>query len=233
MQASTTYFYTPQTILTDTTTGSSGAIFAGMKVTTSTNTIDITIINFITNPNSDISNINAVDFQFSNSSGINLGGATMTTSAIMRTINKTTKAYTDVSSTTTGWVLQSLLTNNGFKINGQINPPFPAAGIIGMPNAATNTYSNANGSITTPSHNPYQATKSWDFSDPLNPHYVITASGVTASTTLQNVHFFFGTGTFLSSQAYEGTPEPATFGLAAVSLAALVFAHRRRKAGHN
>lgn len=212
--------------LCDPVTGSCDPVNVTARFTTKLNEIDIEIVNYISNPVGDISNLNQVDFHIT--SGVTTG-STISSTAILRTL-ASNGTYTDSSLSTTAWGLQNL--TNEFVVDGRaIGSAFPRRTLIGMPDS-NNLYSAANGSINTPSHNPFLATKSLSLSDPLNPIFVIhlqANSGVTAATDITSVLFEFGTGANLGVNGHHIVPEPGTWSLGLGGILLLVGAARRRR----
>ena len=192
----------------DTPVGSSIAgepVDAEATFTTSPNSVDITLRNLLTDPNSVKQVITGLFFELS--TGQNTG----TLDSILgqeRWVNAN-GTFVDGGVGTTGWIL----TTQGPLLLVDIlnNPGQPKRGVIGPPNGVTSRYDEANGSITDNGpHNPFfnQITD-----------FTLTVPGVTDASTITKAIFQFNTvpGDNITGH----TPEPGTLMLMLIGAAAL------------
>jgi hypothetical protein len=197
--------------------GSGLPVNASVTFVTSNNTLMITLTDALTNPTDVTEAISGLDFVLSN--GLTSGSLTSSSGQEI-TINGD-KSFSPGPTVSTGW---GLINNVGGGLELQdLGFAGPSHLIVGAPGAG-GTYSNANGSLTNSSHNPF-----------LNQSatYQITISGVDSSTTITSVKFGFGTT--LNANVVTGTtvaPEPSAMILFACGLIALGTFHfkRRRRA---
>lgn len=187
-------------------------------------TLMVTVENMETNPTSDVQNVNGISFDLS---GLTSSNVTLT-SFSSTDINNLTQGVAGPPSGT-GWTTSSDTTNNWNITTGTGTFDMTTLGnamakwtIIGGPNPSDDEYTNANGSITNGTHEPFLwETATWTFS----------SSAFTTSSAASDVMVAFGTATGVAvpGNAQTSTPEPGSLGLAAIGLGAVVLGAIRRR----
>jgi hypothetical protein len=241
VQSRATVVYVLQTAPGATASSGTGSspVDARAQVTIDTDHIHIVLLNALTAPANanDLANINGFGLNIKQTINVAINPGGLTSSAIHRTINSS-GTYSDQGPSSTAWTVDTLLSQNyNFFLDGRAKPPtnFPKETIVFMPNSGT-TY-NVNNSISGASHNPYYATDSLSFSDPLNPQWDIQFapnSGINDKITIQGAGFAFGTATSVFAVAgqitYVSNPEPGSIALLASGLCLIaVGVYRRRR----
>lgn len=157
---------------------------ASATFVTGTNTIGVTLNNFLSNP-TDVSQLIS-DLRFT-LGGVSTTGATLTSSLGTELTVNADDTYTVGGSVATGWALTSP-TASTLYLNVLGTATGPEHLIIGGSSNGTfvgGTYSNANGSIGgNAPHNPFLES---------GATFTIGLTGVTASTTITSAAFSFGT----------------------------------------
>lgn len=192
---------------------------------TSPGVLTITLQNMIVNPTSVIQNISDLEFVIGNASLADLKLATITKSSGMERKIAKGGTYSDLATpVTSGWSLTTSLfgSNNALHLDVLGTKIGPAHTIVGAPNAKTNLYDNANGSIAgNGPHNPFLA----------GP--VIFRLGipvVTDTTFITAARFSFGTVSGVFSNGYMEEPEPSTWVMLVGGLGMIGYRLRRRSA---
>jgi hypothetical protein len=194
-----------------------------MKFVTGTGTVDISIANMTTGEVTDPQNVGTILFDLKNAAGQALANVTpsfdaQTTTYDLRTVASTSPfAATDVSSTSSGWVVQQYTANvlipaPGYEVcavctTGTVTPQATRT-ILGQPDAGTLNYSSANNSITKGTHSPFLY---GTIASPVIYHLDI--SNVLSTTQLAYITLGFGTAsTYTSTNEFQnfGLPEPDT-----------------------
>jgi hypothetical protein len=174
--------------------------------TTSANQITLVLDNLIVNPTSVAQNIS--DLLFSVSSGQTTGSIDPTSSGTLRTLGSN-GTYSDSTWTAPGhWALR---TSGGAISLNDLTGGQPRQTIIGSANAS-NRYSNANGSLTGSTHNPF-------LFGPVT--FVLDVQGVTAASTITSATFSFNTEAGSTISGVPAVPEPASTTIIVLSLASL------------
>jgi hypothetical protein len=200
-----------------TTAGSTAGglpVDATARFTTSNGEIVILLTNLETNPQSIAQNLS--DLLFTVSTGQTIG-TLANSSGTERTV-AANGAYSDASlPKPSGWTL-SAQAGQFFLNDLGAGGAGPAMTIIGPPNPNSNTYSNADSSLTGDSqNNPFIATEAtFDLSVP----------GVTINSDITSVTFSFGTGSGINVSSSD-VPEPANLFL--LTIAAVPLLARRRR----
>jgi hypothetical protein len=223
-QANTVTFVTP----TGATAGGE-AVDAQAVLSTGTGSLSIALSNLLTAPGMLDAGQLLSDLSFTVTGITSTGSKTSSTGTFI-----TVGPGGTVTSATSGGTAPDLvawgLSNTGstYKLDGLAGKgagaQTPANLIIGGTAGSFTAYSMANGSIAgNPAHNPFvQGTADW----------VLSIPGVTDTTTISSVVFSFSTQSGVDvtgAPQSSGVPEPATFGLFGLGLAALGFARRKRK----
>jgi hypothetical protein len=183
--AASANFQTFDTIVTG-VDSAGDAVKAEATFTTGDGTITITLQNLIVNQTDVGQNVSDLLF---NVSGSPTNAMITSSSALTRTVaNDGTGSYTDsATASSTGWVLGSTA-GSPIHLNGLAATYTPTHTLIGLPDPVTNTYSNANSSITgtlhSDSHQPFIRNTAT---------FTLSVTGVTADTTISGVQFSFGT----------------------------------------
>jgi len=202
------------TIPSGTTVGGQ-PVSASATITTSNDTISVTLNNTQANPTSVIQALSDLFIKFDNSQ---VAGSLTSSSAMERTIADN-GSFTNGSTVSTGWEVDNI-TSGGLRLHVLGTPPAPSHLIIGPPNGS-NVYSNANGSIAgNKPHNPFLAESAT---------FELNVPGVSADTTITGVTFSFGTTEGNNVPVGGGppaVPEPASVVLA--GLGVMGFAAYRR-----
>ncbi len=209
-------FITP----TGSTTGGQN-VDATATITTSLNTVTISLRNLEADPKSDVQNINGVIFSFSNftppATGVTISG---NSGIVDRTVNAD-GTFSNMSATTTDWKVSvtTMPTPATITLTTIGNAHAPQT-VIGDPSSKTGIYSNANNSIAGSVHNPFLAD---------TPVFTLHVEGVTASTDIASVLFAFGTtNTTANTVVGHAVPEPSSLALIGLGGAACLALRRRR-----
>ena len=177
----------------------SGPVSARADLTTSLNTVQLTLTNLTVNPTDVAQNLSA--FTFTLDGTFTAASLTSSSSTERSLDDKNSGVYTDGTGTVAaGWAFTAPSTNV-LKVDvltgvGHVGPTHT---IIGAP-AGDNEYDNANGSLAgNPPHNPF-----------LNQvaTFTFNVTGVTAQTSITSVLFQFGTTD--GGDTVPGTPVPHT-----------------------
>ncbi len=181
---------------------------------TSANTITILLENLQANPKAAGQTLS--DLFFSVSTGQGAGSVTSAT-GIERTINATTKAFTDGSSAVNaGWGFS--VSSGVFHLDDLNNGSSPKHTIIGPPDGSS-LYSAANSSLLG-NHNPFLTSIT----------FTLNVSGVTSSSSISSAIFSFGTDSGDNITGIRATPEPATWvSLLAIGVVGLAYLQLRRR----
>lgn len=198
-------------------------VAASATITTSNGGVTVLLSNTIVDPESVIQNISGISFTITGATSGSLTSSTGTP----RTINAD-GTYSDGAATTTDWFLTFGAGN--FSLSG-LGGGGPDETIVGLPNAGTNEYDNANGSLAgNGPHNPFLFTSGT---------FVISGAGITDQSVVSNVIFYFGTApTAFTPVCTSGcgdpfprtTPEPTSMVLLGTGLLAVATRLRRKKA---
>jgi hypothetical protein len=189
--------------------------------TTSLNTISLKVDNLLADPN-DVKQV-IYDLLFSVSTGQNSGTISSIT-ALERTISSGGTFTDGPILTRTGGLIDWDLNTDGSQLHLD-RLTFPGQkkhGIVGPPNAGSNEYDDASGSITGGPHNPFFGQTAT---------FLLDVPGVTADSTITAVTFSFNTtpGNNVPGEQFVPTPEPGSAVLAAFGLCGLMgLAVRRR-----
>ncbi len=180
--------------------------------TTDTDMVTIVLDNLQADPKSIVQNISNLFFTIDSGQD---AGSIISSVGIERTIDGL-GGYVDGSSAVTGWTLREPGGQLHLDLIGA-SPTVPAHTIIGPPNAGTDNYDNANGSITVAApHNPF-------FAESVT--FVLEVPGVTASSSISAATFSFGTQSGFDVTA---VPEPSSALLAILSILGLAMKRRHR-----
>lgn len=195
-RASVVTFFTP-----------AGSMVGGLPVdakatfTTSSNVLDVVLLNQQSDPTSVIQCLS--DLRFTVNTG-QTTGALISSSGLERTVSSG-GAYSDGSVVPTGWELE----NSPLRLHVLGTPTAPKHTVIG-PAGAGNLYNNANASIAgNGPHNPF-------LGGPIS--FSLSIPGLTSDATISAAVFSFGT---TEGNDVAGVPEPASLvllGLGAVLL---------------
>lgn len=190
-------------------------VSASAAFTTGTNTVTIDLRNLIVNQKSIGQNVSDLFFTLSNTSL--QSGTTTSGTAISRNV-ASDGSFTDGGTVDAGWAL-TFNSTTGFHLNGLAGATFtPAHTLIGLPDPVTNTYDNANNSITgNGPHNPFLA-------PPVT--FVLNIAGVTSATSITSATFSFGT---TAGDNVRGVPEPTTTALGLSGFITVGLATLRRR----
>jgi hypothetical protein len=190
-------------------------VSATATITTSNDTIDVTLQNTQANPTSVIQALSDLFITFDNAQ---VAGSLTSSSSMERTIADD-GTFTNGATVSTGWQVDDI-TSGGLRLHVLGTPIAPAHLIIGPPDGS-NLYSNANGSIAgNKPHNPFLAESAT---------FELNVPGVSADTTITGVTFSFGTTEGNNVTVGGGpppVPEPASIVLA--GLGVVGFASYRR-----
>jgi hypothetical protein len=191
---------------------------AGMAqaiVTTGTNTVTIQLTDLVVNPGADTANVSAFSFTLNSTpTSASIAGSSA------QEVTVAGPGYTLGSTVAPGWALTLVGATTKLDVLAGTGHAGPAETLIGGPGSGG--YTNANGSLTSGSHNPYlYETASW----------TLTEMGVTAATTVASTVFQFGTADGVGQQAgaVYVTPEPSTFAMLGCAGVLLGLANLRRK----
>ena len=186
------------TSVTFTATGtvSSYPVNAQAILTTGTNSVSISLTNLQSNPTSIAQTLSDLEFTLSTTPS---GASTLQPSSVgtERTVNAD-KTFTDGSVVAPGWALTASGPELTLDLIGTATAPKHT--IIGGPDAGTNMYSSANGSIAgNGANNPFLA-------GTVSFHLIVP--GITAETTVTGVTFSFSTtaGNNVPGQVATNTP---------------------------
>jgi hypothetical protein len=183
-------------------------------VTTSTNTITVSLTDLYVNPAIVTDNLSAFFFATS----ITASSASIAYSSADSIDIAGDGTYTDPGTVSPGWVLS--LASGVTKLDDLSGGGAGSAHtIVGAP-SASNVYSNGNGSIDgNRLHNPFlNQTAMW----------TLTENGITPATTISNVVFQFGAtdGLHQVSGTQVVTSEPATAGMLFLGVSVLLLARK-------
>lgn len=236
----------PAAVITYTTLP--GSTQAGLPVnvsaqfTTGTNSLQVVVNNLQANPTSVIQNLSDLDFVISTGQTVvGTGGGIDSSSGLERSVGKAGKGndnpFSDGSLVATGWGLREsfslpfglgtgftlclICPAGGTEVTAPTGPPEHT--IIGPP-AASNFYTNANGSIANnDSHNPF-------LFGPVT--FNLTIAGLTSESTITGVVFSFGTtaGNDTPGTRVPLPPSVLMVGLGTVVAAGVFIRSRRREA---
>lgn len=168
-------------------------VSASVTFTTSAGGVTVVLSNTIVDPTSVIQNISGVSFTISGATGGSLTSSTGTP----RTINGG-GTFSDGADISTDWSF--VFGGGNFSLSGLGGGPDQT--IVGLPNAGTNEYDNANGSLAgNAPHNPFLFTTGT---------FEISGAGITSSSVLTNVILYFGTGPTAFTPVLDDPPPPTT-----------------------
>ena len=187
-------FNTPSGSLT-----SGGVVSASATITTSTNYIDITLMNLIADPHAQAQIITGLYFGLTGGKFIGTGTAPVSSSAYARDLAPD-GTYTESYVSPTNWTITNVNKTNIGLCAGGCSTLKPE-GVIGDP-AANGLYVQANPSITGTQHSPEIYGGAAEPSK--DPHFRIYSAGVTSNTAISSLNFVFGT----SNEQITGTPGP-------------------------
>jgi PEP-CTERM motif len=192
---------------------------AEAQISTSANTISITLTDLYTDPRSVGDNLSAFIFTTSD---------TPTSASIANSsgtqVTVTNSGYTMGSAVATGWTLAMYNATTTLDVLAGQNHAGPAQTIIGAP--GDGGYSDANRSIAGNNpHNPFLYETAT---------FTLSEAGVTANTQVLSTVFQFGTkdGSDRTNGVPIATPEPSTLALLCGGLAAALLIRRKRTRGY-
>lgn len=177
--------------------------------TTANGTLDITLSNLLDNPRTVEQALSGLAFTVSPGlTAQDLASASMISSqSTLRTIEKGSTSipngqYTSFGPAATGWAFDAIHLQLCVLCTG-LGAAGPEHLLIGGPDAATNRYADANGSIAgNPGHNPFLAEVAT---------FALQIPGITPDSTITGATFYFGTGPYTLDPP---VPEPGTWLLA-------------------
>jgi hypothetical protein len=213
-------------------TNTNGNVIDGTAVfsfNATTGRLTVTVTNNIVNPRADNQNISALFFKASTGQ---TAGSLSSSSAVQMNVNSD-KSYTLLNSgnpVSTSW---SLATNQTVAnpVTGSITGNYRLTSlglshavqtIIGAPDSSTNTYLNANPSITNGVHNPFLFETAT---------FVLSGTGLTDASRISSLTWGVGTttGNYVNGHLVT-VPEPATLALVGIGLAGIAALRFRRRA---
>ena len=198
-------------------------IAAIAKFTTGADTVTVDIWNTQANIKSVGQDISDLGFVLTTGQTI---GSISSFSATARTIDSTTKAYTDTAAVTSHWHLDNGVSFGAFGAGLKLNDlggGMPKNTIIGPP-AGDNLYHAANSSITGATHSP-----EW-FGDATTPvEFVVSVPGVTAASRVTFAQFSFGTTAGDNHNGVPSAPVPPSVLLLGSGLIGLGLVRWRRR----
>jgi hypothetical protein len=191
-------------------------VHAEAEFTTGNGQLTIELRNLQADPRSVIQNVSDLFFKVSTGQ---TDGTIASSLGVPREIDGD-GGYDDGAPVDTGWKLESVVLDDMtfFHLVVLGTTIGPAHTLIGPPNAGTDNYDDAKGSIAgNMPHNPFLAEEAT---------FVIDIEGLTANSTVTDAIFSFGTE---AGENIVGVPEPAALTLAGLALVAGVLAFSRRR----
>jgi hypothetical protein len=195
-------------------------INAKATFTLGTNTITVALTNLIVDQTSVGQNVTALSFKISGN--VTSTASLTSSSGTVRQINGN-HTFSDSGPRSTGWGFDDpsgpQFTLDWFTRDKSIAGQQAQSTLVGSP-GSNNKYNNANGSMTTSSHDPFLAG---------TLTFTIHAPGVTSSTGISNVIFSFGTTAGDDHPGFLAAPAPPglVLSLSGIGCVLLAFGARR------
>jgi PEP-CTERM motif len=178
------------------------AVDASVTFTISAGQIQITLHNLEANPTSDIQALNGIQFVLS--SGLTAGSLATSSAQHVDITGRGAGQYSLLGVSPTTWNYNAGV-NDGSGSGISLTSIGNSGGtptLIGSPDISTNAYSNANGSITNGSHNPFLFETAT---------FTVDVTGLLASATIASTYFEYGTSSGTNVMGVPApTPEPAS-----------------------
>jgi len=196
---------------------------ATANITTSANTVTVTLTNLLANPLSAASLLSSLFFSVSNNGSALTNGSVASSSGNLITVNSNRTVTPGANNAALGWGLSN--TAGVFHLNGLNGTNTPSDLIIGAAGPG-GVYTNANASLAgNGPHNPFVNQTAT---------FTLTVAGALASSTISNVGFAFSTtpdcGTVNGVPTLAGTPEPASVLMLGTLIAGALWMKRRHSA---